>query len=112
LLRADVSSGYHWLKVKLIGTLSNRTAIGGRVTVKVGPRIQVQEVQSQGSYYSVNDFRLHFGLGTATQADSIVVRWPNGQSETLRGVPGDQVIYVKEGQGIIRTEKFRQVRPG
>ena len=112
LLRADVSSGYHWLKVKLIGTVSNRTAIGGRVTVKVGARVQVQEVQSQASYYSVNDFRLHFGLGTATQADAVVVRWPNGQSETLRSVAGDQVVYVKEGQGIIRTEKFRQVRPG
>jgi len=108
LLRADVSSGHYWLKVKLIGTVSNRSAIGGRVTLKTGPRAQVQEVQSQSSYYSVNDFRLHFGLGAATKADSVVIRWPNGLTETLRDVPGNQVVYVKEGQGIIRTEKVPQ----
>jgi len=108
LLRADVSSGHYWLKVKLIGTVSNRSAIGGRVTVKAGQRTQVQEVQSQSSYYSVNDFRLHFGLGAAAQADSVMIRWPNGLTETLRDVLGNQVVYVKEGQGIIRAVKFRQ----
>jgi hypothetical protein len=77
------------------------------VTVKAGTRVQVQEVQSQSSYYSVNDFRLHFGLGEAAKADSVVIRWPNGQTETLRNVAAGQVIYVKEGQGIVRTEKFR-----
>src|SRR5262249_35834310 len=82
LLRADVSSENHWLKVKLTGTVSNRSAIGARVTLRAGTRVQVQEVQSQSSYYSVNDFRLHFGLGAATKADSIVVRWPNGGSQT------------------------------
>jgi hypothetical protein len=107
LLRADVSSGYHWLKVKLIGATSNRSAIGSRVTINVGPRVQVQEVQSQSSYYSVNDFRLHFGLGASTKADSVLVRWPNGQSETLRDVAGDQVVYVREGQGIIRKQTFK-----
>jgi len=112
LLRADVSSGHHWLKVKLIGVVSNRSAIGGRVEVKVGTRVQVQEVQSQTSYYSVNDFRLHFGLGASRKADTVVVRWPNGQIETLRDVPGDQLVYVKEGQGIIRREKFLAGKPG
>jgi len=108
LLRADVSSRHHWLKVKLTGTLSNRSAIGAHVTLRAGTRVQAQEVQSQSSYYSVNDFRLHFGLGAATKADSVVVRWPSGRSETLRNVAGDQLIYVKEGQGITRTEFFPQ----
>ncbi len=107
LLRADVSSGYHWLKVKLIGATSNRSAIGSRVTVNVGPRVQVQEVQSQSSYYSVNDFRLHFGLGVSTKADTVLVRWPDGRSETLRDVACDQVVYVREGQGIIRKQTFK-----
>jgi hypothetical protein len=108
LLRADVSSGHHWLKVKLIGTVSNRTAIGGRVTVKVGSRVQVQEVESQASYYSVNDFRLHFGLGASAKADAVLVRWPNGQSENLTNIVGDQLIYIKEGHGIIRKQTFKQ----
>ena len=110
LLRADVSSGYHWLKVKLIGTVSNRTAIGSRVTVKAGSRVQVQEVQSQASYYSVNDLRLHFGLGASTKADTVLVRWPNGQSEILSHVDCDHLIYVKEGHGIIRKEIFPGAR--
>jgi hypothetical protein len=106
LLRADVKSGHGWLKVKLTGTVSNRSAIGARVAVTSGTRLQVQEVQSQSSYYSVNDFRLHFGLGAAGKADSVVVRWPNGRSETLRDVASGQLIHVREGQGITRTEKF------
>ena len=53
----------HWIKVKLTGVKSNRSAIGGRVTVRYGGKTQVQEVLSQSSYLSVNDPRLHFGLG-------------------------------------------------
>ena len=70
LLRADLAASRHWLKVKLVGTHCNRSAIGARVTVKIGSRVQVQEVHSQTSYYSVNDLRLHFGLGEARQAGS------------------------------------------
>ena len=65
------------LKVKLIGTTSNRSAIGTRVTAKYGNRRQVQELTAQSSFYSVNDPRLHFGLGAATTA-ALSIRWPNG----------------------------------
>ena len=111
LIRCDVGSANHWLKVKLVGTASNRTAIGARVYVRSGRLMQVQEVHSQDSYLSVNDLRLHFGLGPATQVDSLRVEWPNTGSETLSGVGSDQLIYVKEGEGIVRTERFDESGP-
>ena len=105
LLRNDVTGGNHWIKVKLQGVKSNRSAIGARVTLRYGDSLQAQEVLSQSSYLSVNDSRLHFGLGAATTAD-IEIRWPLGQIERLAGVAADQLIYVTEGSGITRTRKF------
>ncbi len=107
LLRNDVSGGHHWIKVKLAGVKSNRSAIGARVTVRYGGNVQAQEVLSQSSYLSVSDTRLHFGLGAAKTAD-IEIRWPMGQVEKLTAVAPDQLIYVTEGSGITRTQKFRQ----
>ncbi len=106
LIRCDVNSANHWLKVKLVGTKSNRTAIGARVYVRTGRLLQVQELHSQDSYLSVNDFRLHFGLGQATRVDSIRVDWPNSEPETIANIGSDQLIHVKEGEGIVRTETF------
>jgi len=100
LLRNDVASGNHWLKVKLVGTKSNRSAIGARVVVKVGEVTQTQELFSQSSFLSCNDFRLHFGLGSAIKAD-IRVRWPNGIWQTLAEIPADRLVTIKEGIGIV-----------
>ena len=104
LLRNDVSGNHHWLKLKLIGTKSNRSAIGARVVARYGRRIQAQEVLSQSSFYSANDPRLHFGLGRETSAD-LEIRWPSGLRETLKGVRADQIIVVKEGTGAIANKK-------
>src|SRR5215471_18422532 len=68
LLRNDLTGGHHWLKVLLVGSRSNRSAIGAQVTATYGERKQVQAVLAQSSYLSVNDRRLHFGLGTANSA--------------------------------------------
>ena len=105
LLRNDLSGTAHWLKVKLEGVKSNRSAIGGRVTAHYGGRKQAQEVLSQSSFYSVNDFRLHFGLGAATEAD-LEIRWPNGGVEKLRKVAADQLVTVREGAGIVKATPF------
>ncbi len=105
LLRNDVTSVNHWLKVKLQGVKSNRSSIGARVTVRYGDKIQAQEVLSQSSYLSANDSRLHFGLGPASVAD-VEIRWPLGHVERIERVAADQLIRVKEGSGIIRAEKF------
>jgi hypothetical protein len=74
--------------------------------VRYGDKVQAQEVLSQSSYLSVNDRRLHFGLGPVTAVD-IEIRWPAGMVEKLNHVAADQLIYVTEGSGITRTEKFK-----
>jgi hypothetical protein len=105
LLRNDVTGGHRWIKVKLTGKKSNPSAIGARVTVSYGDKMQAKEVLSQSSYLSVNDPRLHFGLGSAAKVD-IEIRWPAGGIEKLSNVAANQLIYVTEGSGITRTEKF------
>lgn len=105
LLRNDVTGVGHWIKVKLIGTHSNRSAIGGRVTVHFGGKIQAREVTAQSSYLSANDKRLHFGLGAATVVD-VEVRWPAGQIEKFTNVAADQLVHITEGSGITLRRKF------
>ena len=105
LLRNDLAGSAHWLKVLLVGTTSNRSAIGSRVTAAYDGKVQAQEVNAQSSFYSVHDRRLHFGLGPATTAD-LTIRWTNGASERLNRVAADQLVVVKEGEGIIRTDKW------
>ncbi|MBI1788051.1 MAG: ASPIC/UnbV domain-containing protein, partial [Acidobacteria bacterium] len=95
LLRNDLRGSAHWLRIKLAPTVSNRSAIGTRVTVSYGARRQVQEVLSQSSFYSASDRRLHFGLGAAAAA-KIEVRWPSGKIQRLALSPVDREILVKE----------------
>jgi hypothetical protein len=90
--------------VKLVGTKSNRSAIGTRVLARYGKKIQAQEVLSQSSFYSSNDPRLHFGLGPETSAD-LEIRWPSGLRETLKGVQANQIVVVKEGTGVVADKK-------
>jgi len=104
LLRNDVSGNNHWLKVKLVGTKSNRSAIGARVLAKYGKKIHAQEVLSQSSFYSASDPRLHFGLGGETSAD-LEIRWPSGMRQTLKGVEANQIVTIKEGTGIVLNQK-------
>lgn len=106
LLRNDVSGTGHWIKVKLTGTKSNRSAIGARVIAHYGDKRQAQEVLSQASYLSVNDRRLHFGLGSAATVD-LEVRWPDGQTERFAKVAADRLIEITEGKGITKEQKFR-----
>ena len=97
LLRNEYAGKNHWLKIKLVGVRSNRTALGARVIVFVNGRGQAQGVMSQSSYYSHDDLRLHYGLGTATRADRIEIHWPSGVIDRLTNVTADQVITVREG---------------
>lgn len=99
LLRCNVTGSNRWLKIKCVGTKSNRSAIGARVTCTTGDGIKrIDEVRSGGSYLSQNDFRLHFGLGTNGTAD-IEVRWPTGSVETWSAVESNQVMRLVEGSG-------------
>jgi len=107
LLRNDVTGSNHWLKVKLVGVKSNRSAIGARVTARYSGLRQAQEVLAQTSYLSVNDPRLHFGLGAAEKAD-LEIRWPNGTKEVVEGVAADQLVTIREGAGVVGAERFRR----
>lgn len=99
LLRCDAPGTNHWLKVKCVGTKSNRSAIGARVTcITRDGRKQIDEVRSGGSYLSQSDLRIHFGLGSETSAD-IEVRWPNGELESFSGLKCDKIVRIEEGSG-------------
>ncbi len=100
LLRNDLTGTQNWIKVKLEGVKSNRSAIGARVLVHCGQRIQAQAVVSQSSFYSCNDPRLHFGMGGCGFAD-VEVYWPNGLHETLKRLPANQLITLREGAGVV-----------
>jgi hypothetical protein len=98
LLRCDSTTGNHWIKIRTVGTKSNRSGIGARVLCAAGGRTQVDEVRSGGSYISQSDRRVHFGLGSATSAD-VEVRWPSGAVDKLAGLKADRVVTVVEGKG-------------
>jgi len=101
LLRNDYRGGNHWLAIRLEGTTSDRAALGAIVRVTAGGRTQARAALSQTSYYSHDDLRLHFGLGSATGAETIEVRWPSGRVDTFRDIRGGRVIAIKEGTGIV-----------
>jgi len=83
----------------------NRSAIGATVIASHGGRKQAQAVLAQSSYLSVNDRRLHYGLGKAATAE-LEIRWPNGKQEKIANVAADQLVVVREGSGIARTSRF------
>jgi hypothetical protein len=72
---------------------------------RYGGRTQAQEVTAQSSFYSANDRRLHFGLGSAPFAD-VTIRWPNGATEAIPHVDADQLVVIREGEGILRRQKL------
>jgi enediyne biosynthesis protein E4 len=117
LLRCDSKLANNWIKVRTIGTKSNRSGIGARVACLTNvpgeskPHRQIDEVRSGGSYISQNDLRIHFGLGKAEQVDLLEIRWPSGQVDTIKDVKANQQIFVKEGEGVIRTMQFPKQLP-
>jgi hypothetical protein len=90
----------HRVLFELVGTKSNKMAIGARVTVKAGKLVQMSEVRAGGSYLSSNDPRLHFGLAAESKMDQVEIQWPSGAKEILKDVPADFIFTIVEGQGI------------
>ena len=86
-----------WIGFRLVGTSSNRDAIGARIEIEAGGRTQVGEVRSGGSYLSHNDMRVHFGLGPATRVDRVRIRWPDGKTEMREGINARQYVTIREG---------------
>jgi hypothetical protein len=105
LLRNDTPPGNNWLKVRLEGTKSNRSAIGATVLVRYGGKTQAQALLSQSSYLSANDPRLHFGLGQASAVE-IEIRWPSGLVEKIQAPGVNRLITIREGKGIVPGRPF------
>jgi enediyne biosynthesis protein E4 len=106
LLHNVGGSKQNWIKLKLIGTKCNRTAIGARARVITGKHIQMAEVQSGASVMSQNDLRLHFGLGASKTVDAIEIKWPTTQKiERFENVKPNQILTIREGDGIIPAHK-------
>jgi hypothetical protein len=116
LIRCDSSNKNNWIKVRTIGTKSNRTGIGARITCvtripgQQKPHSQIDEVRSGGGYYSQSDLRVHFGIGDAQKVDSLEIRWPSGQIDSLKDLKPNQLYYVTEGKGITRFVDFAKYR--
>jgi hypothetical protein len=112
LLRCDSSVKNNWIKVRTIGAKSNRSGIGARlrcltrVPGEDKPHSQIDEVRSGGGYFSQNDLRVHFGIGSAENVELLEIRWPSGQVDSLKDLKPNQLYYVTEGRGITRTETF------
>jgi hypothetical protein len=111
ILRSTPTAGNHWITLELASPKVNRLAIGARVKVVAGGMTQTEEVRSGSSYLSQNDMRLHFGLGKATKADEVEIRWPSGKLESIKGLAADKFYSVLEGEGIVAAEKIRPQIP-
>jgi enediyne biosynthesis protein E4 len=96
LLRNDQQLGYHWLRVKLVGTKSNRSAIGAKLVAKVGEQTLIREVNPARSYLSASELAVTFGLGKATKVDSLEITWPGGQKQTLTPEKIDMSLTIEE----------------
>jgi enediyne biosynthesis protein E4 len=117
-----------WVKIRVVGTKSNRTGIGARikVTAQTGTPVlnskplangqpdqsltQVEEVRSCNGYYSASDLRIHFGLGEAKKVDAVEIRWPSGTVDTLKDLDVNRLYVVEEGGKILRTDDFRTAK--
>ncbi len=101
LLRNEGGNRGHWIRIKAVGTESNRDGLGARVEVAAGGLTQRDEIRANSSYLSASDSRLHFGLAGATHVDQIVIRWPSGRVDRIQDVEADQELIVQEGRGIV-----------
>lgn len=109
LLRNDGGNRGHALIVRLVGSHRNRDAIGARVRVTADSRTQLRDVKAGSSYLSQNDLRLHFGMGGSTVADRLDVVWPSGETDTLRDIAANQIVTIRQGDGIVARSPL--IRP-
>ncbi len=91
----------NWLELRLLGSISNRDAVGAKVKVTAADLVQYDHVRAGGSFISGNDLRLHFGLGEHTLVDSVEIQWPSGGTDSLNNVKPNQILMVREGAGIV-----------
>ena len=106
LLHNGGGNGNHFLNFKLVGTKSNRDAMGARIRVLAGGLSQIREIAGGGSYLSQSDLRAHFGLGKATKAETVEVKWPSGLRQVFHDVDADRFYQIQEGSGQLALQRF------
>jgi enediyne biosynthesis protein E4 len=116
LLRCDSTTGRNWIKIRTVGTKSNRTGIGAKISVTTAtldgkPFTQIDEVRSGGSYYSQNDLRVHFGIDHSAKADSVDIRWPSGTTDKLTNLAANHLYVIQEGGKILKTVAMGSATP-
>jgi hypothetical protein len=109
LLINDANNHNHRVLLKLVGTKSNKMAVGAKVVVTAGKLVQTAEVRAGGSYLSSNDPRLHFGLATESKMNEVSIRWPSGEKESIKDLPADFIYTIVEGKGV--TDKIQLPSP-
>ena len=100
LLRNEGGNRNNWLHIKLIGTKGNRDAVGARIRLKAGDRIQLREINAGASYLSFNSLTAEFGLAQETTVDWIEVIWLGGYTERFAGIGVNQRVVLTEGTGV------------
>jgi hypothetical protein len=101
VLLNETATANHWVLLKLVGTRSNRSAVGALVRLTAGGRTQVDEVRAGRGYQSAEDLRLHFGLGTNAGLERLEVRWPSGLTNVWTNLVADRVIRLTEGEAVV-----------
>ncbi len=122
LLRCDSVLNRNWIKIRAVGTKSNRSGIGARLKVvaetgtpvlgaKPGSALaQIDEVRSSNGYFSASDLRMHFGLGNAKKVDLVEIRWPSGNVDKLTDLEVNRLYVIQEGGKILKSDVFPAVR--
>ena len=100
-LRNDRGNKHNWIKVKTVGTKSNRFGVGAKIKVTVHGITQMEDVQTSGGYTSTHDYRIHFGIGTAKMVDSMEINWPSGLVQTVKDIKANQLVIVTEGKDVV-----------
>jgi hypothetical protein len=106
LLHNGGGTGNHFVNFKLVGTKSNRDAMGARIHIRAGNLSQIREIYGGGSYLSQSDLRANFGLGSSTRVESVEVSWPSGQKQTFKDVAADKFYVIEEGKNELGLQHF------
>ncbi len=106
LLHNSGGNGNHFVSFKLVGTKSNRDAMGARLKLTAGGMTQIREIAGGGSYLSQSDLRAHFGLGSTAKIDKLEITWPSGVQQTFRELPADQFYSIQEGKDELGYQPF------
>jgi len=106
LWRNQGGSGNHFINIKLVGTRSNRDAIGARVRIELGGVSLIQEVEGGGSYLSQSDLRVHFGLGAEREVPAVQVSWPSGAHQEFHNLAADEFYLIEEGRYEVTLQSF------